>query len=241
MSEQANSLRLDLAGPADALQNVVTEVNLASVASFHDFALVCETLGQTQSRLQIAEAAATFLAQLEVSEAETAARFMVGRALEQGDKRPNVSGRAVWKVVASMVGGEDAGEDIFAAAADFGEAIEMLLRLRLPDPAPSLTITEVGRALNEIAGMEGRNSRRKKLEALRALFERASALEGKYLSKVLIGEMRHGMSEGLMLEALARMVGRSASEVRRMQMLEGDVGRTLRALRMASSPSGAAS
>ncbi|MGH8014487.1 MAG: hypothetical protein ACREQ4_18515, partial [Candidatus Binataceae bacterium] len=190
------------------------------MASFYDFAIVCQSLGQTQSRLQIAGLAATFLAQLEVNEAEVAARFMVGRALEQGDKPPNVSGRTIWKVVASMVGGEDPGEDIFAAAADFGEAIEMLLRLRSPDPEPTLTITEVARTLSELASIEGRNSRRRRLDALRTLFEQASTLEGKYLSKILIGEMRHGMSEGLMLEALARVAGRSPSEVRRLQMLE---------------------
>ena len=42
---------------------------------------------------------------------------------------------------------------------------------------------------------------------------------------MLIGEMRHGMSEGLMLEAMAKMGGRPVDEVRRMHMLEGDVGR----------------
>ena len=39
--------------------------------------------------------------------------------------------------------------------------------------------------------------------------------------------MRHGMSEGLMLEAIARMAGRPVAEVRRMHMLEGDVGRVV--------------
>ena len=58
-----------------------------------------------------------------------------------------------------------------------------------------------------------------------------TALEAKYAAKVLIGEMRHGMSEGLMLEALAKMAGRPVDEVRRMHMLEGDVGRLAQCLR----------
>ena len=45
----------------------------------------------------------------------------------------------------------------------------------------------------------------RKLAELQSLFERATALEGKYLTKVLIREMRHGMSEGIMLEAIAKM------------------------------------
>jgi DNA ligase-1 len=202
------------------------------VASFNDFALVCLALGQTQSRLQMAELAAEFLAHLEPAEAEIAARFMVGRALAQGEeKRLQISGRAIWKIVAAMTGGEDQGEDIFAAATDFGEAIEMLLRLRSEDPEPTLTLTEVERRFAEIAEIEGRSSRGRKLEALRDLFARASTLEGKFITKILIREMRHGMSEGLMLEAIAKMAGRPIAEVRRANMLTGDVGRVVRALR----------
>jgi DNA ligase-1 len=202
------------------------------VASFNDFALVCLALGQTQSRLQMAELAGEFLAHLDPAEAEIAARFMVGRALAQGEeKRLQISGRAIWKIVAAMTGGEDQGEEIFAAATDFGEAIEMLLRLRTTEPEPTLTLAEVERRFAEIAGIEGRNSRRRKLDALREMFEIATTLEGKYLTKILIREMRHGMSEGLMLEAIAKMAGRPVAEVRRANMLAGDVGRVVRALR----------
>src|SRR5262249_7769306 len=183
------------------------------------FALVCQELGQTQSRLQMAEAVGAFLAALEVDEAEIAARFMVGRAVEQGEeKRLQISGRAIWKIVAAITDGGDQSEDTFTAAEDFGEAVAMMLRLRPSDPEPTLTISEVDRAFREIAGIEGRHARARKLEALRILFDRASALEGKYLAKILIREMRHGVSEGLMIDAIARMANRPASDIRRMHM-----------------------
>ena len=99
------------------------------MGSFFEFAEVCQSLSQTNSRLQIAALAADFLARLTPAEAAIAARFMVGRALEQGgETRLHMSGRAVWKIAAALGGGEDQGEDIFTAAADFGEAIEMLMR-----------------------------------------------------------------------------------------------------------------
>jgi len=185
----------------------------------------------------MAEAVGTFLAALSVDEAEVAARFMVGRALQQGeDKRLQISGRTIWKIVAEMVGVEDQGEDIFAAAEDFGEAVAIMLGHRTSNPEPTLTIGEVDRALHDIADIEGRHARNRKLDALRALFERSSALEGKYLAKVLIREMRHGVSEGMMLEAIARMVNRPVAEVRRIHMLEADLGRTVRILREGSAP-----
>jgi DNA ligase 1 len=210
------------------------------VASFNDFALVCQALGQTSSRLQMAELAGEFLNTLNLDEAEIAAGFMVGRTLPQGqEKRLQVSGRAIWRIVAAMTGGEERGEEIFAAATDFGEAIEILLRSRPDPPEPSLTIAEVAHRFAAIAQIEGRNSRHLKLHELRELFAQATALEGKYLAKILIREMRHGMSEGLMLEAIARMSGRPVTEVRRTHMLDGDLGRVVRMLR--SAPANATS
>jgi ATP-dependent DNA ligase I len=214
---------------------------IRQVASFHDFALVCQELGQTQSRIQMAEAVASLLASLDPAEAEVAARFMVGRAVEQGDeKRLQVSGRAIWKIVAEMTGAADQSEEIFTAAEDFGEAIEMMLRLRGIDPAPTLTIADVDRVFREIADIEGRHARARKLETLRALLERASALEGKFIAKILIREMRHGVSEGLMIDAIAKMASRPAAEVRRMHMLEADLGRVVRMLREGRAPDAAA-
>jgi len=202
------------------------------VGSFFDFAEVCQSLSQTSSRLQLASTAGDFLARLEPAETAIAARFMVGRALEQGgETRLNVSGRAVWKIAAALGGAEDQSEEIFTAAADFGEAVEMAMLSRSSEPEPTLSLSDVAHGFAEIAEVEGRNSRRRKLDALNALFARMNALEAKYAAKVLIGEMRHGMSEGLLLEALARMSGRPVAEVRRMHMLEGDVGRLAQSLR----------
>jgi len=209
------------------------------VPSFYDFALVCQSLSQTQSRLQMAETVGTFLAALDIDEAEIAARFVVGRAVEQGEeKRLQISGRAIWKIVAGLTGTEDQGEEIFTAAEDFGEAVEMMLKYRPNDPEPSLTIRELNEKFAAIAAIEGRHARNRKLDSLRELFERASALEAKYIAKILIREMRHGMSEGLMLEAIAKMASRPVADVRRIHMLEADLGRVVRMLRSPDGVSG---
>lgn len=202
------------------------------MASFYDLALVSQELGQTSSRTQIAHTVGDLLATLEPSEAEIAARFMVGRALEQGETvKLNLSGRALWKIASEMAGSDDGGEEIFASAVDFGEAIEALLRTRRDQPQPALTVAEAGTRLAEIATIEGRSSRARKLDAMRELLARCTAVEGKLLAKIVIGEMRHGMSEGMMLEALAWMAKRPVAEVRRINMLEGDVGRVAGILR----------
>lgn len=205
------------------------------MASFYQFAEVCQALSQTQSRLQMAELAGDFLAALNPEEAEAAARFLIGRALPVGDEAQlNISGRAVWLVAAEITQASDRGEDIFAAAVDFGDAVEIVMRLRTDEPAPTLTIAEVERQLREIATVEGRHARRRKLDLLRSLLICATPLEAKYLAKIVIREMRHGMSEGIILEAIAHATGRPIAEVRRVNMMQGDPGRVLRALRGAA-------
>src|SRR5216683_89956 len=205
--------------------------------SLYDFAMVCQSLSQTQSRLQMAETVGTFLAALDLDEAEICARFLVGKAIEQGEeKRLQISGRAIWKIVAEITGTEVQGEDIFTAAEDFGEAVEMMLKHRSSDPEPTLTIRDLDMKFAEIGAIEGRHARNRKLAALKELFERASALEGKYIAKILIREMRHGMSEGLMLEAIAKMASKAVADVRRINMLEADVGRVVRIMRSPDAP-----
>ncbi len=194
--------------------------------------MVCQALSQTSSRLQMADTVGSFLAALDLDEAVIAARFLVGRAIEQGEeKRLQISGRAIWKIVAQLTGTEDQSEEIFTAAEDFGEAVEMMLKARGADPEPTLTIRELNASFAEIAAIEGRHARKGKLDALRDLFARASGVEAKYIAKILIREMRHGMSEGLMLEAIAKMASRPVAEIRRLHMLEADLGRVVEILR----------
>jgi DNA ligase-1 len=56
------------------------------------------------------------------------------------------------------------------------------------------------------------------------MLKRASAVEAKYLVKVIYGEVRHGVSEGIMLDAIAKATGIKARVVRRANQLWGDLG-----------------
>ncbi len=77
-----------------------------------------------------------------------------------------------------------------------------------PADGASLTLSEVDEALRRLAALHGAGSARERARLLRALFERASASEQEFLFRLLLGELRQGALEGVMLEALA-----SASQV----------------------------
>src|SRR6202035_3458851 len=62
---------------------------------------------------------------------------------------------------------------------------------------------------------------------VRDLLARATALEAKYIVKVITGDLRIGLKESLVEEAIAKAYGGTLAEVPRADMLLGDIGQTL--------------
>jgi DNA ligase 1 len=97
----------------------------------------------------------------------------------------------------------------------------------LPGPSrspPTLQLLEVHRALERVAATVGPGSQALRRQILSALFARATASEQKFLRGLLLGELRQGALEGVMVEAVARAARLPGSDVRRALMLAGDLG-----------------
>ncbi len=98
----------------------------------------------------------------------------------------------------------------------------------LPDAAAeiaALQIAGVNTALDEMAGATPRQRR----ELLHGLMARATASEQSFLKALLVGELRQGALEGIMLDALAKASGTRPDRVRRAAMMAGDAVRIARA------------
>jgi len=93
----------------------------------------------------------------------------------------------------------------------------------------TLTLLEIDRMFESIASDQGPGSIERKISALRSLFEQADAGERRFLSHLLMGELRQGALEGLVLEAIAKASGLPASEVRQAWMFSGNIGEIARA------------
>ncbi len=87
-----------------------------------------------------------------------------------------------------------------------------------------LDLAAVDAALSSIELATGRGSANSKETALRELFRRATEDEQQYLVRLVIGEVRQGALEGVMIEAVARAAGIEATRVRRATMVSGDLG-----------------
>ncbi len=198
------------------------------MATFRELAQLGEELEATRSRKAMSALVADFLETLPPDQIAPAVRMIVGRVFPERAGRPlGLSGAAVWRVVNSVAATTAAQRQAIAGeASDVGQSVQMMLELATRSNAlvEELSLEDVWRTFQQIAAAEGKGSRESKDHLLRDLFERASPLEAKYLAKLAVGEMRHGMSEGLMLDAISRAARVPRSLVSKANMLRGDLG-----------------
>ena len=90
--------------------------------------------------------------------------------------------------------------------------------------APSLTLAELDATLDRFVAISGKGAAGERARLLQELFGRATAEEQDFLARLLLGELRQGALEGLMVEAVAKAAALPPAEVRRAVMVAGDVG-----------------
>ena len=96
-------------------------------------------------------------------------------------------------------------------------------------PNAKLEIHALDRALAELAAVRGAGSETRRRALLGELLARATAPEQEFLKGLIVGEIRQGALEGIMVEALAKASGIPAAQVRRAVMMAGDIARVARA------------
>lgn len=196
--------------------------------AFARLAELGEELEATSKRKELTALLADFLRVLAPEEVPPAVRMIIGQVFPEWDGRAlNLSWRAVETVVDELTDASaTVREEIFDQAVDGGEAVRMLLERtrREPPSPPPLMLLEVFQVFQEIAAIGGKGSRARKEAELRGTLVRATPVEAKYLVKIIYQEMRHGVSEGIVLDAIAQAAGVKSRLVRRANQFWGDVG-----------------
>jgi DNA ligase-1 len=200
------------------------------VSSFSQLAQLGESLAATKKKLEHRALIGAYLKSLPPDEIPIAARLIIGRPFAEGDPRIlNLSGSAVSQAVEVLTGAPVAWSDV-EGVVDFGEAVQKWLELRgHTAQGQPLGLLEVHQAYDAIAQDTGPGSRERKGERVVGLLRRASPVEAKYLVKHLVKEMRVGVNELSLLDAIADASGLPSREVRRTNQVIGDVGEVARA------------
>ncbi len=117
-------------------------------------------------------------------------------------------------------------EDQMRDSGDIGLASEELFQRKVQSTlfSRALTITKVHENLVKIADISGGRSQNKKLEILRELLSSASPHEAKYITRTVLEQLRVGVGEGTLKDAISQAFNTSKEEVERAHMLTNDMG-----------------
>jgi DNA ligase-1 len=200
-------------------------------ALFKSLAELLEKVEATKKRLEIIALTADFLRRLDAEEVEPAVSMILGRAFPKWSQKTLEVNWATLSGILQQTAGVDwdAFREAFASTGDIGAAAKAVFeKTKMKKQAlllqKTLTITEVRRLLEAIAGTAGSGSREKKERLIETLLSQASPVEAKYLVKIFVGEMRTGLYEGLMEQAVAKAFDAPLATVQKASMAMGDIG-----------------
>jgi len=91
-----------------------------------------------------------------------------------------------------------------------------------------VTLAQLAAFFAEIAAARGPST---KLDLLRRFLRQLSPREAKYLVKIVTGDLRIGLKEGLVEEAIAAATNQPTESIREANMLSGDIAEVVRAAR----------
>jgi DNA ligase 1 len=166
--------------------------------NFSEFASLCYELEKTPSRLAKIASAAEYLKRLAPDEIRHGVAFLSGRPFPISDPRTL-----------------DIGSGAFFEASKIPEAGSSSTR--------PLTIRDVAESFAKISETSGKGSRREKFTRLKDLIESADAQERPILFRLLHNELRIGLHDGLIQEAIARAAGSDLKTVRRAALFLSDL------------------
>ncbi|HYN84620.1 MAG TPA: ATP-dependent DNA ligase [Pyrinomonadaceae bacterium] len=190
------------------------------------FAETAEAVAATTKKLEKAALLGSYFHALDDDDLTRAARYFAGQQFALRDARTTNVGGGVLRDAISEVTGLDT-ENLrprYVRLGDSGEvAHEAFAETRPAALKPTFTLSETEALIDLLSETRGTKSKRAVLvEAL----SRATPLEAKYLVKLLVGDLRIGLKEGLVEDAVARAFERPLASVALANMLTGDIGET---------------
>jgi DNA ligase-1 len=188
------------------------------------FAQTCDAVAATTKKTEKVRLVSELLQSLPPEDAARAAIFLAGRPFPRSEERViGVGGRLLARLIGELAAatGETMGH-VYRKHGDLGDMAEELLAERRA--APGVSLKEVADVFAELSAMRGQVP---KAELLRTLLAKAKPEEVKYIVKIMTGDLRIGLRESLVEEAIAKAYDRPIASVRRANMLLGDIGETL--------------
>jgi DNA ligase 1 len=201
------------------------EKSIEGAGTLQAFAECAEAVAATTKKLEKASILGRYLESLSDTDLTRAARYFAGHQFASTDARTtNVGGSIISAALSEATGFSP--EDLYPRYVRLGDpgdlAAEIVKEARRVSQ-PTITLAETESLITRLSETRGI---RNKTALLTAVLHHATPLEAKYLVKLLSGDLRIGLREGLVEDAIARMFKKSLEDVANANMLLGDIGET---------------
>jgi DNA ligase-1 len=206
--------------PAPRVREEAAE-HVPSDSGFGQFCAAGEAVAASTGRLAKTDFLAAYLRKLDEADLRCAATWLTGQPFGSTDGRSAQTG---WAVLRRALGaaagrGEDEVRAISRRCNDSGLAArEIMAGRRSEKPRELAAVQEMFDALAAASGPL------RKQALLGDFFRDCGAVEASYVTRILTGDLRIGLKEGLLEESIAQAFGADATEVREAAMLLGDIG-----------------
>jgi DNA ligase-1 len=194
-------------------------------AAFAGFAETAESIAATTKRNEKAALLGRYLATLADADLALAARFFSGQIFALWDQRTtNVGGSALLTAMSAVT--RMSRDDITArlvARGDLGDVAYDIFEATGGKRQGVLSLEQVSAAFEQLAATSGSKL---KTALLAELLSKAGPVEAKYVVKLLVGDLRIGLKEGSVEDAVARLHAAETGQVQWANMLTGDIGET---------------
>ncbi|MEM7011810.1 MAG: ATP-dependent DNA ligase [Verrucomicrobiota bacterium] len=223
----ANQLELDLRN------NDQTKPTKASVpkpeksaTGFSKFVEVCDSIAKSTGKLKKTKLLADYLQNLDQNELPIATVFLTGRPFGRADeiRALNVGYAVIRRALLAASGLTEAEyRRITQGQNDAGRAAHLALEGRVEGDGEPDSLAEIQALFRRLAETRGPTEKSK---ILSQQLQNSGYEEGTYVIQILTGDLRIGLKEGLVEDAIATAFEARAADVRRAHMLTGDLGET---------------
>ena len=199
--------------------------------NYKKLAEVYEELGSTTKRLKKIDTLSKFVKSLKESDKEVT-YLLIGRVFpEYSEKKIGISNQLAIQAISKSTGREKSEVvKAWKKIGDLGKVAEELAKKKRQSTLRSqiLTIKKVLENIQKLPELIGKGTVSKKLSLITELLSSASPIESKYLIRTLIGDLRIGVQESTIRDALNKAFFKnkkeSASKIQRALDRANDIG-----------------
>ncbi|MBE8538624.1 ATP-dependent DNA ligase [Geoglobus acetivorans] len=198
--------------------------------TFSEFAELCQIVEKISSTLEKTARIAVFIREIEdEDDLYNAVLFLQGRIYPEWSERDLGVGVGLIYEAMRIATGIDRKtiENLIREKGDFGLAAEELVKKKTQTLLfrEELTVKKLREIFDEISSLEGGGSQKKKILLLSELYSLCSPIEARYLTRLILREMRLGIGEGIIRDAIGKAFGIESEIVERAYMITNDFGK----------------